>query len=122
MCDVFLTLAKTKGNDSPSCFLVPRWCPDGSRNSGFKVMRLKDKLADRSNAPSEVEYDNAWGEMIGEEGRGVRTIIEMVQATRLDCAIGSASTAKRAVMEALNYTVRPAVFPYLTVNTAVTMI
>jgi len=109
MCDVFLTLAKTEGNDSLSCFLIPRWCPDGSRNSGFKVMQLKDKLADRSNASSEVEYDNAWGEMIGEEGKGVKTIIEMVQSTRLDCAVGSASTAKRAVMEALNYTVSLAV-------------
>jgi putative acyl-CoA dehydrogenase len=85
MCDAFLTLAKTPGVDTPSCFLVPRWKPDGERNHGFLVMRLKDKLADRANASSEVEYHDAWGMMIGEEGKGVKTIIEMVQATRLDC-------------------------------------
>jgi putative acyl-CoA dehydrogenase len=106
MSDVYLTLAKTKDTDTAlSCFLVPRWCPDGSRNSGFNVMRLKDKLADRSNASSEVEYDNAWCTMVGEEGRGVKTIMEMVQSTRLDCAVGSAGMARRGLMETLHYTV-----------------
>ena len=106
MSDIFLTLAKTESHpNSVSCFLVPRWCPNGDRNSGFKVMRLKDKLADRSNASSEVEYDHAWGRMIGEEGKGVKTIIEMVQSTRLDCALGSAGMARRALMETLYYTV-----------------
>ena len=106
MSDVFLTLAKTPSHpDTPTCFHVPRWSPNGDRNSGFKVMRLKDKLADRSNASSEVEYDHAWGRMIGEEGKGVKTIIEMVQSTRLDCTVGSASMAKRSLMEALNHTV-----------------
>lgn len=105
MCDIFLTLAKTPNNDNLSCFIVPRFCPDGNRNKGFKIMRLKNKIADRSNASSEVEYDNAWAHMIGEEGKGVKTIIEMVQSTRLDCTTGSASTAKRSLMEALNYTV-----------------
>jgi len=106
MSDVYLTLAKTKDSDSNlSCFLVPRWCPDGSRNSGFKVMRLKEKLADRSNASSEVEYDNAWCTMVGEEGKGVKTIMEMVQSTRLDCAVGSAGLARRGLMETLHYTV-----------------
>jgi putative acyl-CoA dehydrogenase len=105
MCDAFLTLAKTPGVDTPSCFLVPRWKPDGERNHGFLVMRLKDKLADRANASSEVEYHDAWGMMIGEEGKGVRTIIEMVQATRLDCTLGSAGGARRALQIALNHAV-----------------
>ena len=68
-------------------------------------MRLKDKLADRSNASSEVEYNNAYAVMIGEEGKGVKTIIEMVQSTRLDCALGSAGMMRRALMESLHYTV-----------------
>lgn len=105
MCDAFLTLAKTKEHDTPSCFIVPRWLPDGTRNSGFNVMRLKDKLADRANASSEVEYNNAWGEMLGEPGKGVRTIIEMVQSTRLDCTLGSAGGARRALQVALNHAV-----------------
>ena len=96
MSDGFLTLAKTStstsggagGDTPPSCFLVPRWCDDGTRNEGFKIMRLKDKLGDRCNASSEVEYDGAVGTMVGEEGKGVKTIIEMVQSTRLDCIIG----------------------------------
>lgn len=104
MCDAFLTLAKTPGVDTPSCFLVPRWKPSGERNHGFLVMRLKDKLADRANASSEVEYHDAWGMMIGEEGKGVKTIIEMVQATRLDCTLGSAGGARRALQVALNHT------------------
>lgn len=91
MCDIFLTLANTEGHQTPSCFVVYRWIPDGGgRNTGFKVMRLKDKLGDRSNASSEVEYDGAFGSMLGEEGRGVKTIIDMVQSTRLDCILGSA--------------------------------
>lgn len=72
MCDIFLTLAKTSEDPTspPSLFLVPRWLPDGSRNEGFRVMRLKDKLADRSNASSEVEYDNAYAILLSEEGKG----------------------------------------------------
>lgn len=112
MCDAFLTLAKTSEHGTaPSCFLVPRYIPGehtasgvSERNSGFHVMRLKDKLADRANASSEVEYHNAWGVLIGEEGKGVKTIIEMVQATRLDCTLGSAGHAKRALHFALNHT------------------
>ena len=103
MSDGFLTLAKTEGNDSPSCFLVPRWKPDGNRNTGFNIMRLKDKLADRSNASSEVEYDNAYGLLVGSEGKGVKTIIEMVQSTRLDCTIGAASSSRKALTLALNH-------------------
>jgi len=105
MSDAFLTLAKTeKQQDLPSCFLVPRWLPeDGRRNEGFKIMRLKKKLADRSNASSEIEYENAHGILVGEEGKGVRTILKMVQLTRLDCALGAAGGARRAVQIALNH-------------------
>jgi len=103
MCDGFLTLAVTEGGSAPSCFLVPRWLPDGTRNVGFQVMQLKDKLADRSNASSEVEYRGAFGTMVGEEGRGVKHIIEMVSSTRLDCALGSAGTSRRALQQALHH-------------------
>eukprot|EP01035_Chromulina_nebulosa_P038579 gene38579-52118_t len=70
MSDAFLTLAKVDGSDALSCFIVPRWLPDGSRNTGFRVMRLKEKLADRANASSEVEYADAWAQMIGQPGQG----------------------------------------------------
>lgn len=104
MCDAFLTLAQTSSSStSPTCFLVPRFLPDGSRNSGFQVMRLKDKPGDRANASSEVEYHNAWGEILGEEGKGVKTIIEMVQSTRLDCTLGSAGTMRKALQVAINH-------------------
>ena len=106
MSSIFEPLwAQIVGSDTPSCFLVPRWLPDGNRNTGFKVMRLKEKAADRANASSEIEYDHAWAMLIGEEGKGVRTIIEMVQATRLDCTLGSAGGARRALQLALNHTV-----------------
>ena len=88
MSDLFLTLAQAPGG--LSCFLVPRVLPDGSRNA-IALQRLKDKLGNRSNASSEVEYDGALGWLVGDEGRGVRTIIEMVNMTRLDCAIGAAT-------------------------------
>jgi putative acyl-CoA dehydrogenase len=102
--DAFLTLAKTgDGGDSVSCFLVPRWLPDGTRNKGFRVVRLKDKLGDKSNASSEVEYDNAWGQLIGKEGRGIATIMEMVVHTRLDCAIGSAAIMRQALRMAVTH-------------------
>jgi putative acyl-CoA dehydrogenase len=93
MSDAFLTLAYVK--DALTCFLVPRWRPDGERNE-IEIQRLKDKLGDRSNASSEIEYRGAWASRVGEEGRGVRTIIEMVQLTRLDCIIGSASQMRQA--------------------------
>ena len=100
MCDAFLTLAQTE--KGLSCFLLPRWLPDGTRN-GFHIQRLKDKLGNRSNASSEVEFHGAWARMVGDEGRGVQTIIEMVRHTRLDCAFGSAATMRRAVAEALHH-------------------
>jgi putative acyl-CoA dehydrogenase len=108
--DGFLTLAKVGDDGSPTCFLVPRWMPDGTRNSGFKVMRLKNKLGDHSNASSEVEYDEAFGTMIGERGKGVKTIIEMVQSTRLDCTIGSAATSRKALHLAIHHTVRTTIY------------
>jgi len=91
MCDVFLVLAQT--DEGVSCFEVPRILPDETRNV-FRIQRLKDKLGDRSNASSEVEFDGTWGRMVGEPGRGVPTIIEMVGHTRLDCVIGSAAAMR----------------------------
>ncbi|MEZ5917044.1 MAG: acyl-CoA dehydrogenase family protein [Parvularculaceae bacterium] len=101
MCDAFLTLAYT--DDGLSCFLVPRWKPNGERNA-MQIMRLKDKLGDRANASSEIEYHGAYAQMIGESGRGVRTIIEMVQHTRLDCIVGSAGGMRAALAQALWHT------------------
>jgi putative acyl-CoA dehydrogenase len=100
MCDAFLVLAQAPGG--LSCFLLPRVLPDGSRNQ-FHIQRLKDKLGNRSNASSEIELDEAWAVMVGEEGRGVRTIIEMVNHTRLDCVIGSASLMRQAVAQATHH-------------------
>ena len=80
-----------------SCFLLPRVLPDGSRNA-FHIQRLKDKLGNRSNASSEIELHGAWARMVGEEGRGVPTIIEMVGHTRLDCVIGSAAGMRAGVV------------------------
>ncbi|HET6892428.1 MAG TPA: acyl-CoA dehydrogenase family protein, partial [Pyrinomonadaceae bacterium] len=100
MSDAFLTLAQT--DKGLSCFLLPRWKPDGTRNA-FHLQRLKDKLGNRSNASSEVEFHGAWARLLGEEGRGVPAIIEMVRHTRLDCAFGSAATMRRAVAEATHH-------------------
>ncbi|MXG90643.1 acyl-CoA dehydrogenase family protein [Nocardioides flavescens] len=97
MNDVFLVLAQTEGG--VTCFVVPRVLPDGTRNP-LDVVRLKDKLGNRSNASSELEFDGTVAIRLGDEGRGVRTIIEMVAATRLDCVLGSASLMRRAVSEA----------------------
>ena len=97
MNDVFLVLAQAP--DGLTCFLVPRVLADGSRNR-LDVVRLKDKLGNRSNASSELEFDGTWAQRLGDEGRGVRTIIEMVAATRLDCVLGSASLMRRALAEA----------------------
>jgi putative acyl-CoA dehydrogenase len=100
MCDLFLVLAQAPAG--LSCFLVPRILPDGSRNS-FRIQRLKDKLGNRSNASSEPEFDGTVAWLVGEEGRGVRTIIEMVAMTRLDCVIGSASGMRAAVVQAAHH-------------------
>jgi putative acyl-CoA dehydrogenase len=97
MNDVFLVLAQAQ--EGLSCFVVPRALPDGSRNR-LDVVRLKDKLGNRSNASSEIELDGTVARRLGDEGRGVRTIIEMVAATRLDCVLGSASLMRHALAEA----------------------
>jgi putative acyl-CoA dehydrogenase len=97
MCDAFLVLAQADGG--LSCFLMPRWTPDGERNR-FHLQRLKDKLGNCSNASSEVEFRGAWARLIGEEGRGVPTIIEMVNHTRLDCVLGSTAGMRAGVAQA----------------------
>jgi putative acyl-CoA dehydrogenase len=100
MCDAFLVLAYAPGG--LSCFFLPRWTPDGKPNRIF-LQRLKDKLGNRSNASSEIEIDGAWARMVGEEGRGVPTIIEMANHTRLDCVIGSAGMMRQAVAQAIHH-------------------
>ncbi len=100
MSDAFLALAQAPGG--LSCFLLPRWRPDGTANS-LELQRLKEKLGDRSNAASEVEFRDAWAVMVGEEGRGVATIIQMVAETRLDCLIASAGLMRQAVVQALHH-------------------
>jgi putative acyl-CoA dehydrogenase len=100
MCDAFLTLAQTESG--LSCFLLPRWRPDGTRNE-FYIQRLKDKMGNKSNASSEVEFRGAYAQMLGEEGRGVPTIIEMVSLTRFDCMIGSTSLMRQAVAQVTHH-------------------
>lgn len=100
MSDAFLSLAYTE--NGLSCFLLPRWRPDGARN-GLYIQRLKDKLGNKSNASSEMELVEAWGQMLGEEGRGIRTIIEMVQGTRYYCAFGSAALMRQGLVQALHH-------------------
>ncbi|MDX1448577.1 MAG: acyl-CoA dehydrogenase family protein, partial [Acidimicrobiia bacterium] len=97
MCDGFLVLAHAPGG--LSCFLMPRFLPDGSKND-IRIVRLKDKLGNRSNASSEVEFDGTFAWLVGEEGRGVATIIEMVNHTRLDCVVGSVGIMRQAVSHA----------------------
>ncbi|MGW4422812.1 isovaleryl-CoA dehydrogenase [Streptosporangium sp. NPDC004631] len=107
MCDVFLVLAQAPGG--LSCFLLPRVLPDGTRNA-VHLMRLKDKLGNRSNASAEVEYHGATAWLVGEEGRGVRTIMEMVNMTRLDCVIGSAAGMRYGVTRAVHHATHRAAF------------
>jgi putative acyl-CoA dehydrogenase len=113
MCDAFLTLAYT--DRGLSCFLVPRWLPDSTRNRIF-IQRLKDKLGNRSNASSEIEYDGAWARMVGEEGRGVATILEMVAHTRLDCMVTSAALMRQALTQAIHHTAHRAAFGRLLID------
>jgi putative acyl-CoA dehydrogenase len=100
MSDVFLVLAQT--DEGVSCFLLPRILPDGARNE-FHIQRLKDKLGNHSNASSEIELHGAWARMLGEPGRGVPTIIEMVGHTRLDCVIGAAAGMRSGVASATHH-------------------
>ena len=107
MCDAFLVLAQAPGG--LTCFLLPRVLPDGERN-GFRIERLKDKLGNRSNASAEIALVDAWARRVGEEGRGVATIIEMVVHTRLDCVLGSTALMRRAVAEATHHAAHRSVF------------
>ncbi|MFP6562742.1 acyl-CoA dehydrogenase family protein [Paraburkholderia sp. B3] len=100
MCDAHLVLARTE--NGLSCFFVPRWHPDGSKNA-IHIQRLKEKVGNRSNSSSEVEFLGAWGRMVGEEGRGIPTIIEMASYTRLNCVMGSAGTIRQALVQAIHY-------------------
>jgi putative acyl-CoA dehydrogenase len=107
MNDLFLTLAQAPGG--LTCLVLPRVLPDGTRNA-IRLQRLKDKLGNRSNASSEIEYAGAVGWRVGDEGRGVRTIIEMVSMTRLDCVLGSAATTRAAVTEAAHHAAHRSAF------------
>ena len=107
MSDLFLILGQTPAG--PTCFLVPRVLDDGTRNT-FMLQRLKDKLGNRSNASSEIELDGTWGVRLGDEGRGIRTILDMVAATRLDCVLGSSATMRQALVRAIHHTRHRAAF------------
>ncbi|WP_353945413.1 acyl-CoA dehydrogenase family protein [Streptomyces sp. HUAS MG91] len=107
MSDGFLVLAQAA--EGLTCFLVPRVLEDGGRNV-FAIQRLKDKLGNRSNASAEVEFDGTWARRVGDEGRGVRTVIDMVAATRLDCVLGSAALMRQAVAQAVHHCAHREVF------------
>jgi putative acyl-CoA dehydrogenase len=107
MCDAFLVLAQTP--HGLGCFLLPRMLEDGTRNRFF-IQRLKDKLGNRSNASSEVEFDGAWARLVGEPGRGVPVIAEMVNATRLDCILGTAALMRQALSQAVHHATYRAAF------------
>ena len=107
MCDAFLVLAQAPGG--LTCFLMPRFRADGSVN-GLRFQRLKDKLGNRSNASSEVEFADAFAWRVGEEGAGIRTILQMVQLTRLDCAVASAGLMRMALVQAVHHCRHRSVF------------
>jgi len=100
MCDAFLVLARTE--NGPTCFYLPRFAPDGTLNE-LRIQRLKEKVGNRSNASSEVEFMHAWAEPVGEEGRGIATILEMGTLTRLDCVIGAAGILRQATAQAVHH-------------------
>jgi putative acyl-CoA dehydrogenase len=114
MCDLFLVLAQID-DEGLSCFALPRWRPDGERNA-MHLQRLKDKLGNRSNASSEVEFHRAWAQLVGEPGRGVPTIIEMVNHTRLDCVVGSAAGMRWAVALATHHAAHRSAFGKLLIE------
>jgi putative acyl-CoA dehydrogenase len=107
MCDAFLVLAQAPGG--LSCFFLPRWTPDGQVNA-IRLLRLKDKLGNRSNASSEPEFDGALAWLVGEEGRGIPVIIEMATYTRLDCVLGSSALMRQAVTQAIDHARHRVVF------------
>lgn len=113
MCDAHLVLAQSE--NGLSCFLVPRFRPDGTKNAVL-IQRLKDKLGDWANASSEVEFHGAFGELVGVEGRGIATIIEMVALTRLDCMIGSAAQMRQAIVQAIHHTSQREAFGKLLID------
>ncbi len=100
MCDAFLVLAQS--TEGLTCFFVPRWTPDGQKNS-IAIQRLKNKLGNRANASSEVEFEQTWAHIVGDPGRGVPAIIEMVNHTRLDCVMGSAAIVRQALVQAIHH-------------------
>lgn len=102
MCDAHLVVAKTE-QDGLACFFVPRWLEDGTKNP-IHIQRLKEKVGNRSNSSSEVEFKEAWGIMIGEAGRGIPTIIEMANYTRLTCSVGSTAMLRQALVQCIAYT------------------
>ena len=101
MCDAHLVVARTEAG-SPSCFYVPRW--RRTAKNAVEIQRLKDKVGNRSNSSSEIELNDAWGIMLGDEGRGIPTIIEMATTTRLNCVLGSAAMLRQGVVQAIAYT------------------
>jgi putative acyl-CoA dehydrogenase len=107
MCDLFLVLAQAR--EGLSCFVLPRILPDGTRNA-FHIQRLKNKLGNRSNASSEIELHGAWAQMLGEPGRGVATIIEMVAHTRLDCTLGASAMMRLGVTQATHHAAHRSAF------------
>ena len=113
MSDAFLTLAQT--SNGLSCFFVPRFRPDGTRNNFF-IQRLKDKLGNHSNASSEIEYDRTFAILVGEEGRGVATIIEMVHHTRLDCTQAAAGLVRQSLTQALHHSMHRKAFGKLLIH------
>src|SRR5258708_38747104 len=113
MCDLFLVLAQAPGG--LTCFLLPRWRPDGSKNP-MQLQRLKRKMGNASNASAETELRGALAWMVGEEGRGVRTIIEMVAMTRFDCMIGSSAGMRMAASQALHHCSQRSAFGHLLVD------
>lgn len=113
MSDAFLVLAQAPGG--LACFLLPRVLPDGAPN-GFRIQRLKDKLGNRSNASAEIELERAWARRVGEEGRGVPTIVEMVNHTRLDCVLGSTGLLRRAAAEAIHHAAHRSAFGRLLID------
>lgn len=103
MCDAHLVVARTSDSDALGCFFVPRWKFDGTKNT-VNIQRLKEKVGNKSNSSSEVEFQDAWGILMGEEGRGIPTIIEMANYTRLACVLGSAAIIRQATAQAIAYT------------------
>ena len=109
MSDAHLVVARAAPDGGHACFWVPRWRPDGGRN-GVRILRLKDKVGNRSNASGEIEFDAAYAVMLGEEGRGIPTILEMASHTRLNCVLGSAAMLRSATVQAIHYARRRQAF------------